>query len=250
MKIVKIVGLAALCCTPVHIGLAQDPIVEISFETIPGGTALFVEGGAITLAGDVLATQDLSATGTIESTVGGYRFPDGTVQLTAAVANSAGYFSANQGLYNNRIPDFLPPNPYTEICFKSSGITADIHVTSEPPNGGQCEPGDVGYIIERDERPESLIWAEARVACLVDGMRLLEPFEWQLGCINADSFGISAMIDDEELASNSTHPFWINNVFGRSVTVLGNGACDYGSMRWVNRTDGNPGDSVAFRCAL
>ena len=166
----KVLFIAILACligsSP---GLAQVPseILDVSFEEIPAGVV--VQSNPIDLQGDSNVAGRLSVTT-------GVQFGDGSVQTTAATATPGATegASANQGLYDNRIPDFTPPNAYTEVCIKSGSLMADVHMISESPVGGNCEPGDLGWLVERDERLAAT-WARARLSCLLDGMRLPEP---------------------------------------------------------------------------
>ncbi|ETX08737.1 MAG: hypothetical protein ETSY2_03630 [Candidatus Entotheonella gemina] len=52
-----------------------------------------------------------------------------------------------------------------------------------------CLPGDIGWIIEADERPMES-WEMAKAECLKFGMRLPEPFEFLFSCTNAEGFGL------------------------------------------------------------
>ncbi len=67
----------------------------LQFTTTPIGSGAWAERMRIDPAGNVgigTATprQKLSVAGTVESTAGGFRFPDGTTQATASVAYTAG----------------------------------------------------------------------------------------------------------------------------------------------------------------
>ena len=227
--------------------LAQSgDISSISFDVLPDGTHMLA--GAITLDGEVHVNGGLASAGHL-STASGIIFPDGSVQTTAVDAAVVRSFSANNGLYSNRITDMTPPNPYTEICFKGGSMLADIHVVSEDPTGGQCEPGDTGWIVERDERPGGAVaWDEARAQCLLSGMRLLEPFEYRVSCRNAGPFGINDMVDDYEYSSNSAQ-FSPTSPGSISTGILGGGSCDFGTLRFVANSTGGS-DTASYRCAL
>lgn len=150
------------------LGIGVSTAVAVALSTAASQTTLLSVSGGIT------------ADGEIESQFGGFVFPDGTVQTTAAIpslsASASGSLTANAGLYENRIPDILPPFPYSEICFKNTIALTDVHELSEPTAGGNCAPGDIGWIIERETRGNAH-WATAKGTCLRDGMRLPEPFE-------------------------------------------------------------------------
>ncbi len=220
-------------------------IQNIPFETLPAGVDLVGPGG-ITLDGPTAVTGSLTVAGILESTIGGILFPDGTVQTTAATTSGAQ--TANSGLYNNRIPDFTPPQPYSEICFKAGSVQSDIHAISESPAGGLCEPGDLGWIIERDERTAAT-WEAARVQCLLQGMRLPEPFEWRVSCVDAATFGLNDMTGNAEWASNAAIPLVTTSSVGIGATIFGFSTCSSASFSWVGR--GTPSsESEAYRCLL
>lgn len=216
----------------------QDEITSIDFDTVPAGTQF--TGPSIVLDGPVEASGVLQLNA-------GIVFPDGTVQTSAVNQEIIRSFSATVGLYDNRIPDFTPPNPYSEICVKSGVVVADIHFVSEPPDGGQCAAGDVGWIIERNER-FSATWDEARMDCLKDGMRLLEPFEFRISCRDADTFGINDLADDWEFASNTTQLFSSGGFHSVSVPIMGSTSCNAASVRVVGNNVGET-DVALFRCA-
>lgn len=207
---------------------AQDPpIVEIPFESIPDGTQVQAAGG-ITLDGNVAVNQNLTAQGVIESAAGGFKFPDGSVQTTA---------SSGPGIYNNRIVLMTPAQPFSEVCFKQGSIFGDIHVSSESSAGGNCLPGDVGYIIERNQRTAAR-WENAQVQCLLDGMRLPETFEWLYSCYNAATFGLNEMVGDWEWASSVSIPLYANNISRISVSKAGLSGCSFGSFDSVAQGNG------------
>ena len=239
-----------LLLMPLSLSAQSDPrgttLQNIPFETLPPGVGL-VAGGGITLDGATLVTQGLTVQGTIESTAGGVRFPDGTVQTTAA--STGGAQTANSGLYDNRIPEFTPPEAYSEICFKASSVQADIHTISESPAGGSCEPGDLGWVIERDERTAAS-WGAARIQCLLLGMRLPEPFEWRASCVDAATFGLNDMTGNAEWASNTAVPSaFAGTVAGTAVSIFGSSSCDWGSFGWLGKND-DVASQHSFRCVL
>ena len=234
-KVLSAVILVCLFFSSLVRAQAPGEILDVSFEEIPAGVVL--QSDPIGLQGDSNVSGQLSVTTGVE-------FGDGSIQTTAATTPEGA--SANAGLYNNRIPSFTPPNAYTEICIKGGALLADIHVISEPPSGGSCEPGDLGWIIERDQR-EAVTWARARLACLFDGMRLPEPFEWQLSCEEAASFGLNEMTDDREWAANSAIPQYNGSITGLGAAVFGLGSCSNGTWNWVANSSG-ASNSHAFRC--
>ncbi len=205
---------------------------EISFDTLPEDVT--ISSATILLDGPTDVNGNLS--------VDSVSFPDGSVQTSAALGG--GSFSANNGIYENRIVDFTPPNAFTEICIKNGGVQYDVHSVSESTAGGQCVPGDLGWVIERDERP-ALSWTLARMECLKVGMRLPEAFEYQFSCLDAVVFGLSDMTDDPEWASNTARDAY-NGRHGVGVNVLGGGSCGIASWGWVGSTNGSTSNS--YRC--
>lgn len=218
-------------------------INEIPFETIPGDSLIQGAGG-IGLQADVTVSGNLTATGVVESAAGGFRYPDGTFQITAAGASEG--FSANSGIYANRIANFVPSQPFSEICFKNGQVLGDIHVGSESTQGGNCVPGDIGWVIERNQRPIEL-WVDARVVCLLEGMRLPEPFEFQFSCRNAATFGLNSMTGDWEWSSNSAAPIQVNGVHGVGVARAGLSSCNSAGANWIG-TSSQVSDLDFFRC--
>ena len=204
---------------------------------------------SLLLITNVASAGDLRVEGIVESQSIGYKFPDGSVQSTAA-RNLLGLngATANSGLYGNQIADFSPPLAYTEVCIEDGSVLVDIHTIGEPTSGGNCEPGDLGWIMERNQRPSS-IWANARMECLVDGMRLPEPFEWSYGCQNDTTLGLIDMTGDSEWVSNTVLVSFSNTgLTGLVVPTMGANTCASGDREWIAR-----GDSVevseVFRCA-
>lgn len=230
-----------------------EVIAQIPFDVIPPGTDLVADG--IQLDGEVSVSGGLTAGGKLTSTSGGVEFPDGSVQTTAAAFSGlggpvAGSLTANQGLYDNRIQNFVPPTAYTEVCFGGGTVLADIHTMGESPVGGNCGPGDLGWIIERGERTAA-IWSDARLNCLMSGMRLPEPVEYQFSCNRDDDFGLNDMTDDSEWASNTALVVLrdVSPVSRLAVPVLGGGACNIGGFGNVAQNNGGS-DLRSYRCVL
>ena len=238
MKTVTIANLLAfLAITSIALGVhGEEPISQIGFESLPPGTTLVSD--TVTLAGNALVAGRLEVSGQIDASPEGVRFDDGSVQVSAV----------NQSLgYKNIIPDFVPPLPYSEVCFKQGQVLSDIHTVSESTMGGQCLPGDVGWVIERDERASSS-WAEAMAACLVVGMRLPEPFEYQYSCLNEMSFGLNAMLNGREWSSNSTFAVNLSSLSGIAALGMGSGSCSDGATPWIARSDSSGIAPTPFRC--
>jgi hypothetical protein len=162
-------------------------------------------------------------------------------QFTHAQAS----ITANNGQYDNRIPEGSFPNNYTEICFKDGTTKYDIHVGGENTDGGNCLPGDVGFVIEQNERSANY-WEQAKADCLKDGMRLPEPFEFKYACVNASTFVLNDMTNNWEWASNFALPVYDSNS-GVGAALMGDSVCSYAYWHWVGTSDGSQA-SDAFRC--
>lgn len=222
----KLVVALALLLAPLVV-LAQLYESGDSSESV---TPLSEAGGVV--PPQVTFGGGLEVGGTIDAK-SGIRFPDGTVQLTAA--GSPPDLTANAGLYNNRIVEFSPPAAYTEVCFKEGEVQFDIHTFGESTTGGSCVPGDVGWVIERDERTAEP-WEDARVTCLLVGMRLPEPFEFKFSCLRDGLMGLSDIAEEGETewAANAALPLLNgDHVAGVGVASLGGVECKFGGWGWV-----------------
>jgi len=125
-----------------------------------------------------------------------------TLSMAQISTDSTRVLSAINGLYNNRITSQGSPNTYTEVCIKNGAVLNDQHPGGELTAGGNCRHGDIGWIIEQTVRPR-LFWEEARMECLLAGMRLPEPFEWLYSCKHAAELGLADIGDELEWASNT-----------------------------------------------
>jgi hypothetical protein len=190
---------------------------------------------------------DLGVGGSI-TTGAGIEFPDGTVQMTAAGPAVSG-ITANAGLYGNQIVDFSPPLPYVEVCFLDGGIEFDIHVNGgDSTEGGDCTPGDRGWVIEREARAATY-WEEARAECLLSEMRLLEPFEFLVSCRRAQSLGLIGMTGGWEWVGNEAHLLTPDAIHGLAAGIVGFAGCDHAEKGWIARSDQVDGSAVVqFRC--
>ena len=214
----------------------DDSISSLSFEGLPAGIQLGV-GGSIGLQGDADITGDLTLGG-------GIQFPDGSIQTTAAPNVGA---SANYGLYDNRIVEAVFSAAFTEVCMKNGSVSSDIHSANESTAGGNCLPGDTGWIIERDQRTAST-WEDARMECLLNGMRLPEVFEFLYTCKRDTTFGLSDMTDDYEWAANTVESKTFSGIGSLGISSAGGNNCLLGSVLLAARSDGNTPDSASFRC--
>ncbi len=155
--------------------------------------------------------------------------------------------TANAGMYDNRIPQGSFPLAYTEICFKNGNVYSDSHLGGESTSGGNCEPGDVGYVIEQNERSADY-WEGAKATCTKINMRLPENFEYKYGCKNAGSFGLSSMTGNWEWSSNEALPMYYGANHGLGTTIIGSSGCSYAGWGIVGNVTGYE-PLVSFRCA-
>ena len=150
----------------------------------------------------------------------------------------------NNGYYDNVIVNMTPPLPYTEICFKDGFVLNDQHNISESTQGGDCLPGDIGWIIEEDERTEAKWW-NAKVECLKHDMRLPEPIEFSYSCDNLGAFGLINMANGNWEWTSNNASFESNGI---GATVQGRNGCQYGTWGWVKNASGT--ESLhSYRCA-
>ncbi len=244
-------SLLARADQPTEASIPAVPLLSVDFETIPEG--LILRSPEIVLDGDVRANGALSVQGEVESTAGGFRFPDGSVQTTAsggALAEQIGSLSPNLGLYSNRIPDISHGPSYVEVCFNGGPPWIDQHVSGGATAGGYCQPGDVGWIMETYERTAET-WEMAKERCLEFGMRLPEPFEFKYCCKRAVSLGIPDLANGYEWAGNTATLLSIteggpSDRHGLAAPLFGAG-CNYAVIGWIAVINGEE-SSYSFRC--
>ncbi len=230
--------------------MAQTIISTIDMDTIPGDVKV-VAATTIGLEADTTVTGTLATTGEVDAGAG-VRFPDGTVQVSASAgATSFQSVTANSGLYSNKIPDITPSQDYTEVCFKAGVMQFDIHTGGEPTSGENCLPGDTGWIVERFERNAGQLadWTTARVTCLMEGMRLPEPFELQFTCDNAGLFAVSDLVTSTEWATNHADLVAYPSTHGAGILAKSGNSCDSFSWAFAGRSTGQRA-ALSYRCAL
>jgi len=160
--------------------------------------------------------------------------------------------SANNGLYGNTIVDMTFPTAFTEVCIKHGAIAYDQHMAGESTLGGNCLPNDVGWVIEREQRPR-LPWEQARMECLLIRMRLPEIFEWKFSCVNAADLGLNDMTSDTEWASNiakagfNSDGSWAGVGAAAAGFSNGVGSCDIAGIGWVGVGNGGA-QPWSYRC--
>lgn len=170
-----------------------------------------------------------------------------TNQKVTEVQTTTTGLSANTGMYDNRIPDESFAAAYTEVCFKGGATQNDRHAQGGTTAGGNCLPGDVGYVIEQRERASNY-WEQAKKTCLENDMRLPEPFEWKVSCKNSATFGLLSMTGINEWVSNFALPMYHSGYRGIVSAIMGESGCGDAEGGWVGRNDGSH-YSYPFRCA-
>jgi hypothetical protein len=133
------------------------------------------------------------------------------------------------------------------VCFKKGTILNDHHAGGESTLGGNCLPGDTGWILEQAERAEQP-WEMAKAACLREEMRLPELFELKLSCKNALAFGLNDMTGNDEWASNSATLLGADLNNGVAAIRFGGTSCANASVAWVGLFVSSE-NAQPFRCA-
>jgi len=210
--------------------------------TTPTTGKLVVSGGNIDVVGNKLINL-AAPTADNDAATKAYVLANAGTSIDEQIYST----TANDGMYNNKIPNMTPPAAYTEVCFKSGATSYDAHSVSESTSGGNCVPGDVGFIIEKNERAANY-WELAKQTCLQYNMRLTEPFEWKLSCKNAATWSLSSMTGNWEWASNFSLPVYGGSGTGVGSAIFGSSGCGYAAWDWVGYGTGYEA-SDAFRCA-
>ncbi len=153
--------------------------------------------------------------------------------------NNSSKESINKKMYDNVIPDRTFDRNYTVICWKNGELLSDINNAGESTRGGNCEPGNRGFVIEQNERTGAERWAFAKETCVKDDMRLPNEFEFQIACRYRDEFNLEDMINNWEWASNDAYPHFSDNSREIITSVIGDGGCNFGSHKEILRESGD-----------
>ncbi|MFN8370110.1 MAG: hypothetical protein U0T83_05740 [Bacteriovoracaceae bacterium] len=156
--------------------------------------------------------------------------------------------TGNRGIYNNKIITMSPPNPYRKICLKNSSIGVDEVATGGTSTSvaGTCAPGDIGFVMESTPRAGNS-WTRARFECLKNNMRLPEPFERQLACLDG---GIS-QTGSWEWSSNETIPIYSSGVLSAQASAIFGvgGTCYYYDWGYIGGNSGQNHTTITYLCA-
>ncbi|MFT4626929.1 MAG: hypothetical protein ACI8PZ_005610 [Myxococcota bacterium] len=139
------------------------------------------------------------------------------------------------GLYDNHVASRAFEHATLEVCWRDGAQWSDVHAAGEDTRGGDCLPGDVGFVIETISRGE-LDWHEAVADCLADGMRLATIFEASV----ARPLGAEPVGDDD---------WWLSGPLGMDdyVSYKAPAIDNIGRIQGLGVTAGYP---QAYVCAL
>jgi len=154
--------------------------------------------------------------------------------------------TSDGGMYSNQIVSMTLTTPFAELCWPAGSVETDQHPAGGSTVGGNCNVGDIGWVIEQQQRPES-IWDSARYDCQRNNMRLPEPFEFMISCRHATQLGLVDIVGDWEWASNSTFTEMKDGVVGIAAMSMGQDSCMSGAWNWVANKEGF-GSSDPYRC--
>ncbi len=247
--------------------------VPVAYGGTGTATGSITGTGALTFtAGGANSNVNLAPTGTGTVDAASKRITNLATPTASTDASTKGYVDAASatvapdavfsitsiaGLYNNLIATITPSLDYTEVCFKSGVTKYDIHAGGEATtaaasvggSGGvgsnDCVPGDVGFIIERDERVTQQ-WHLAKEICVQNNMRLPEPFEWKLACTYSATWSMINMTGAQEWASNHPDTFY-EAAHYTGVVSFGATGCNYSAHGYLGSTSSDISTSP-FRC--
>ncbi len=218
----------------VGIGTSSPTTAGLVVATNVSGVALDVDNNRIANLANPVNAQDAATKSYVDA-------------ASSGGSDAANSMTANSGMYENKIIAMNPPAAYTEICFKNGATYYDIHAAGAATGGGNCSVGDTGYIIE-DAVRSAAYFTTAKQVCTENNMRLPEPYEWQLACMNASTWGLSSMGTQWEWASNFTLPMYNGSYGGVGAAVFGGSGCGYAGWYWLGGNGGGQ-DSNFYRCA-
>lgn len=131
--------------------------------------------------------------------------------------------------------------------YQSGSTSFDSHSVSESTAGGNCVPGDTGYILEQNVRTTKT-WELAKEICTQNNMRLPEVFELKLACKNQTTWSLTSIGDGNEWSSNQTFSHWQpNSSYDTAVPVM-QASCAQITLGNVGHSS-NSEDSNPYRCA-
>ncbi len=218
----------------IGIGTSSPTTAGLVIASNVSGVALDVDNNRIANLANPVNAQDAATKSYVDA-------------ASSGGSDAANSMTANSGMYENKIIAMNPPAAYTEICFKNGATYYDIHAAGVATGGGNCSVGDTGYIIE-DAVRSAAHFTTAKQVCTENNMRLPEPYEWQLACMNASTWGLSSMGTQWEWASNFTLPMYDGGYLGVGAAIFGSSGCTYANWDWLGFNSGNQ-YSYYYRCA-
>jgi len=120
------------------------------------GLDIFYTNGRVGI-GTTTPAQSLSVAGTVQSTAGGFMFPDGTVQSTAATGGAGLWSSSGANIYNNNAGN-------VGIGTSSPGMSLEVTTPSYygKPALGASDGTAYAYLHVSSTASHSLVWDGAR----------------------------------------------------------------------------------------
>jgi len=176
----------------------------------------------------------------------------GSVNDIGIASQSIPSLTATSGIYSNRIPKASSVSNVAEVCFKDGETKYDSNDNNDLVSG-ECQPGDVGFVIEKNAT-EAKKWHQAKAHCTAKGLRLPELFEWMLACDKNTKLGMNSMIGKNWEWSSNVLNLQSQSKNGYVAAVIGHGSCETGSSGWVTSSVEEPKKekhsqgSYGFRC--
>ncbi|UCE07404.1 MAG: hypothetical protein JSW07_05065, partial [bacterium] len=157
----------------------------LAFQNFEQGAAnnvgMFIKDGGNVGIGTFNPNEKLEVAGIVHSTEGGFKFPDGSIQSTAAGSASTQYYT-------------IAPSDFTEIT-SSAGI-GEYYIGQTPISIGSCRLSGMGSLMAPAHFPHGAVLTEITVYFYDDAPGNLE--------IYFNRAGLSGAFDVDELFSYTT----------------------------------------------
>ncbi len=164
---------------------------KLNFHDEAAGSRMVIDSSGKVGIGTTLPSQKLSVVGTIESTSGGFKFPDGTMQSTAAFGGSNLWATSGTDIYNTNAGSVgigvAVPQSRLDI-----GGKLRLYDTSPPGSSA-----DAGYAFATGAIPSALV-TELSGSVLTLGMNVA-----QVGTRDAAKVGGIARIDSRDFPAGT-----------------------------------------------
>ncbi|MEO0424534.1 MAG: hypothetical protein AAF184_19510 [Pseudomonadota bacterium] len=172
----------------------------------------------------------------------------GDLPATASAPQEIHLAAAAIGGYRNVIPRRSFPLDFTEVCLVRGSVAFDVHDAEDHTRGGNCEPGDPGWVIAREAFAPSG-WREAEAICGDVGMRLPRVIEWQMSCRHAERAELQTIEDTWEWAQNAARDTRRATRRGAVRQVPGEAICRDAQWNYVATFGSDKIGERGFRCA-